>query len=140
MERHHERWSARIAAIAFAASVFCSIPALAQHPFKRAPKGINKNTTPVIRQNFTGVVQSLDKKRKILTVESSMNNDTEYFPVNRHVRVITANGRKVRWAALATGLSVMVNFREQNGRRAVQRITILKNEAAKTRRKGHHPF
>ena len=47
------------------------------------------------RQAFSGIVQSVDTKRKLLLVNAVEGSYTEYFPVKPHFLVTTAKGTKI---------------------------------------------
>ncbi len=77
------------------------------------------------RQAFSGKVQSVDIKRKLLMVNTVEGEATEYFPVKGDFRVSTAGGKKMKLSEVAPGTNVIVYFRVSEDRREVTDILVL---------------
>jgi hypothetical protein len=84
------------------------------HAQEGKPKLPVKITSGSGRQAFTGKVQSLDLKRKILNLNTVQGEDTEIFAVNKGVRVASADGEKLKLKSLLPGTNVLIYF-EQKG-------------------------
>lgn len=82
------------------------------------------NTGPS-RQAFSGVVQSVDAKRKLLLVNAVEGAYTEFFPVKAHFLVTTAEGKKIPVQKLEPGTNIIVYYEVRKDRRAVTDILIL---------------
>lgn len=77
------------------------------------------------RQAFSGKVQSVDTKRKLLLVDTVEGAHTEYFPVKGNFEVTTAGGKKIRVSDLQPGTNVIVYYVVKNDRRSVTDILVL---------------
>lgn len=86
---------------------------------------ITKSTHGDSRQAFSGKVQSLNMKRKILNVNTVDGGGTELFPISKETRVVTANGKKVEITDLTPGANVLIYYRQKSGRRHVREIVVL---------------
>lgn len=75
---------------------------------------------------FTGGVQALDSRSKVLEVSSANGASTAIFPITKKVRVSSIGGQKLKLAALTPGTNVIVHYRQQGGRRTVQEIIVVK--------------
>ena len=82
------------------------------------------NTGPS-RQAFSGVVQSVDAKRKLLLVNAVEGAHTEYFPIKAQFLVTTAEGKKIPVQKLEPGTNIIVYYEVRKDRRAVTDILIL---------------
>lgn len=78
---------------------------------------------------FTGVVQSVDRKQKVLEVGSADGANIAIFPISKKVKVSSIEGQKLKLAALAPGQNVIVSYEQQGARRTVQEITVLPKAA-----------
>ena len=77
------------------------------------------------RQAFSGIVQKMDVKRKLLLVETVEGGITEYFPVKKDFRVSMASGKKIKASELSSGTNVIVYFEVNEARRTVTDILVL---------------
>ena len=77
------------------------------------------------RQAFSGKVQSVDLRRKLLLVGTVEGDHTEYFPVKKNVPVSSASGEKMKVAELAQGTNVIVYYEVKDDRRTVSEILVL---------------
>lgn len=77
------------------------------------------------RQAFSGKVQSVDLKRKLLIVDAVEGSHTEYFPVKKNVAVSSAAGEKMKVGELAPGTNVIVYFEVKDDRRSISEILVL---------------
>ena len=81
------------------------------------------------RQAFSGIVQKVDIKRKLLLVETVEGGSTEYFPVKKNFRVSFPSGKKIKLSKLSSGTNVIVYFRVNNDdRRIVTDIFVLESK------------
>jgi hypothetical protein len=86
------------------------------------------------RQAFSGKVQSLDMKRKILNVNTVQGQDTEIFEVNKGVRVASAGGEKLKLKSLLPGTNVLIYFEQKGDQRTVKEIIVLAAGAAEEKK------
>jgi hypothetical protein len=77
------------------------------------------------RQAFSGKVQSVDTKRKLLTLEAVEGSYTEFFPVKGDFEVSAPGGKKGRVKELKPGTNVIVYYVMKNDRREVTDILVL---------------
>ncbi len=95
----------------------------------------HKNKIPIVgkiipfpgRQAYSGTVQSLDMKQKVLNVNSLHGQDTEIFPVKKDIHVEALNGKKLELEALTPGTSVLIYYKEKGGEREVKNIIVLES-------------
>jgi hypothetical protein len=96
---------------------------------------INKiSTTGPTRSAFTGSVQSLDGKLKILDVSGAHGRNTAIFPLNKKTKISSINGQKLKLAALTPGTNVIVYYEQSAARRTVQQIIVLGSGASPTKK------
>lgn len=112
---------------------------LAQEPHKRKVPGLEKITTGSTRQAFTGEVQSLDLKRKLLQVSTVEGGSTEIFPVKKGVPVSTADGGKLKLTALTPGANIIVYYEQREDRRTVKEIVVLMGGSNQKKKKSPPP-
>ncbi|MGH9444546.1 MAG: hypothetical protein ACRD3O_02250 [Terriglobia bacterium] len=99
---------------------------------------INKITSGgPTRADFTGSIQSLDRKLKVLNVSTANGQSTAIFPLGKKTKIADINGQKLRLAALTPGTNVVVYYEQSNTRRIVQRILVLPATSARTKKKTH---
>jgi hypothetical protein len=103
----------------------CAQTAGAQEERKPRLPVLSKLTTGSVRQAFSGKVQSLDLKRKLLMVDTVEGGATEIFPVKKDVPVSMVDGEKIKLKELKAGTSVLIYYRQKNDRRAVSEIIVL---------------
>ncbi len=92
-----------------------------------------KNKLPIVgklapgnhQQAYSGKIQSLDMKRKILNVNSLHGQDTEIFPVKKNMHVEGINGNRLNLSALTPGATVLIYFNQKSGERTVKNIVVL---------------
>lgn len=77
------------------------------------------------QQAYSGKVQSLDLKQKVLNVNSLHGQQSEIFPVKKNVRVEGLNGEKMKLTELAPGMTVLIYFDQKSGERRVKNIIVL---------------
>jgi hypothetical protein len=97
---------------------------------KRKLPGLEKITSGPTQQAFSGIVQSLDMERKILNVNTVQGGVTEIFPFRKGVHVASADGDKLKLAALKPGINVLIYYDQKGDRRSVKEIIILAAEPA----------
>lgn len=77
------------------------------------------------RQAFSGKVQAVDPKRKLLVVDAVEGSHTEYFPVKGNFEVTAPGGRKTRVSELTPGTNIIIYYEVKNDRRSVTSILVL---------------
>ena len=87
--------------------------------------GLDKITGGPSQQAFSGIVQSLDMKRKILNVNTVQGGVTEIFPIRKGVPVMTARGDKLKLTALVPGTNVIIYYEQKGDRRTMKQIVVL---------------
>lgn len=88
----------------------------------------SKGSTDVV---FTGGVQMLNVRSKVLEVSTADGSSTAIFPITKKVRVASIDGRKLKLAALTPGSNVIVHYRQEGGRRIVQKIVLVSKAPVK---------
>lgn len=83
---------------------------------------------------YSGKVQSLDLKRKILNVNSLHGQDSEIFPIKKNVHVENLGGGKMKLDALKPGTTVLIYYNQKSGERTVKNIVVL--SSGKSQEKG----
>lgn len=86
------------------------------------------------QQAYSGKIQSLDLKQKILNVTSLHGQDSEIFPIKKNVKVESLGGGRLNLAALTPGTSVLIYYDQKSGERTVKNIVVL--SSGKTQEKG----
>jgi hypothetical protein len=116
-------------AIAFPMLTFLALaavrPAHAQDERRSKVPVIGKIAGGSTRQAFSGKVQSVDLKRKLLAVGTVEGSATEFFPVKKNVPVESAAGEKLKVNELSPGTNVIVYYEVKNDRRSVSQIVVL---------------
>ncbi len=124
-----EAWL-RFGMVAVATSLFVfvqAVPLRAQEHKSKVPL-LGKITSSSTRhQAYSGTVQSLDMKQKILNVYSRQGRNIEIFPLKKDVRVKGADGKKMKLKALRPGMTVLIYYDEKRGERTVKNIIVLKS-------------
>ncbi|MGH9406124.1 MAG: hypothetical protein ACRD3D_09865 [Terriglobia bacterium] len=117
-------------------AIFGFAPASAQEMGRpKLPPVINKITSSgTTKGAFTGIVQTLDTKGRVLEVASVNGADTALFPLTKKVKVSSIEGRKLKLASVMPGANVIVTYEQQGARRTVQEITVVE-EAPKVAKK-----
>ncbi len=111
----------------------------AQEPHKSKVPGLDKITSGPSRLAFSGNVQSLDREREILNVNTVQGGNTEVFPVKKGIRVSAADGSKLKLDALKPGTNVIVFYEQKGERRTVKEIIILSSGAGQEKKKPAPP-
>lgn len=106
-------------------TVVLALPAGAQNERSTRAPDIGKTAGGTVRQAFSGKVQSVDLKRKLLTVGTVEGNVTEYFPVKKDVSVSTAVGGKMKVKELEPGTNILIYYTVKGDRRSVSEIVVL---------------
>ena len=86
---------------------------------------LGKLTSSPHQQAYSGTVQSLDLKQKVLSVNSRQGRDTEIFPVKKDVHVETINGKKLKLKTLTPGTKVLIYYDQKRGERTIKYIIVL---------------
>jgi len=114
-----------LAAVVFAFSQ--AVPLCAQEHKSKVPI-VGKLTSGSQQHAYSGKVQSLDLKQKILNVNALHGQDSEIFPIKKNVRVEGLDGRKMKLTALIPGMTVLIYYDQKSGERTVKNIVILSSE------------
>lgn len=135
------RSSASAASIlAFALAVVCGLGvARAQEERSSKVPVLGKVAGGATQQAFSGKVQSLDLKRKLLNVNTVEGGGTEIFPIKKGVQVSTAGGEKLKLAQLTPGTDIIVYYEQKNARRTVKEIVVLAASPAEAKKKKTPP-
>lgn len=124
-----------IALVACFCAFVQTVPAHAQQHKHKVPI-IGKMTSNPHQQAYSGKVQSLDLKQKILSVISRQGQDTEIFPLKKSVHVESINGKKMKLNSLTPGTNILIYYDEKGGERMVKNIIVL--EAGKSKGETKH--
>ncbi len=90
------------------------------------------------RAAFTGSIQMLNRKMKVLGVNGAAGQSAAIFPLGKKVKISSVSGTKLKWAALTPGTNVIVYYQVLRGRRTVQQIVVLgHNKAPLNKNKAH---
>jgi len=113
---------ALLAAVTF---IFCqALPLRAQDQSPRIPI-VSKLKSGKRQQAFSGTIQSLDMKQRILNVNSLHGHDTAIFPFKKNVRIENLNGNRMDVAKLTPGMSILIYFDQRSGERKIRNIIVL---------------
>jgi hypothetical protein len=129
------RW--RLLARVFAVAIIMSfglLPARSQEERKPKIPGLDKLTSGVEHQAFSGKVQSLDLRHSILNVNTVQGGDTEIFPVKKGVHVESASGGKLRLSELLPGTNVIIYYEQKGDQRSVKDIVVLRSAPGKEKK------
>jgi 3-dehydroquinate synthase class II len=77
------------------------------------------------RQQFSGIVRSIDLESEILNVDTIKGNTTEIFPIKKKVHVVTADGSKLKLTKLKPGANVLVYYEQKGDHKTVTEIVVL---------------
>jgi Cu/Ag efflux protein CusF len=77
------------------------------------------------RQQFSGIVKSIDLQSEILNVDTINGNATEIFPIKNKVHVVTADGNKLKLTKLKPGANVLINYEQRGDHKTVTEIIVL---------------
>jgi len=101
---------------------------------QRRPKvpGINKITSGgPMQQAFTGIVKSIDLQSEVLNVDNVNGKSTEILPLRKKIRVVTADGDKLKLDKLKPGTNVLVYYEQRGDHKTVTQIVVLAGGAPK---------
>jgi len=126
--------------MAAALMVIC-IFALCQAPLLRAQG--HKSKVPIVgklgssskRQAYSGKIQSIDLKQRILNVNSIHGRQSEIFPFKKNVRIENLNGNRMDLKALKPGTTVLIYFNQKSGERTIRNIVVLSSAKEQARGK-----
>ena len=82
-------------------------------------------------QQFDGIVRSIDLENEVLNVDALKGNATEIFPIKKKIRVLTADGGKLKVTKLKPGTNVLVDYEQKGDHRTVTEIIVLTGGAVK---------
>src|SRR5258708_6555639 len=111
--------------LALALSMIAGLASAVQEDRRHKVPVMDKITSGSSRQAFSGRVQSVDLKRKLLNINTVQGSNTEIFPVTKGVRVETAGGEKLKLKSLAPGTTVIVYYDQRGDQRTVKEIIRL---------------
>ncbi len=116
-----------IAAALIAIGVFALCPAapLQAQSHKSKVPIVGNLTSTNSRQAYSGKVQSLDLKQKVLNVNSLHGRESEIFPFKKNVRVESLTGERMNLKALTPGTTVLIYFNQKSGERTIRNIVVL---------------
>lgn len=114
--------AALMAICAFA--LLCAPPLRAQQRKGKVPI-VGKLTSPNDREAYSGKIQSVDLKQKILSVDSLHDEDSEIFPFKKNVRIESLDGGRMDLRALKPGTTVLIYFNQKSGERSIRNIVVL---------------
>ena len=133
----------RAAPFLLAALLICGPSITAQGPQQEEPMGRipvpSKKTMGGAHRAFSGKVETLDLKRKVLIVGTVEGGATEIFPIKKGISVSGAKGKKLKIEELSPGTNVIVYYDFRDGRRTVNEIMVLAVEPLKEEKKDSPP-
>ena len=122
-------------------SLLSPVVAPAQKGRKHKVPVINKITSGGgVRQAFTGKVQSVDTKHKVLNVGAAEGGGMEIFPVKKSVSITSADGDKLKLAELKPGSNIIIYYEQKGGERTVKQIVVLAPGADEAKKKPPPPM
>ncbi|HXH51361.1 MAG TPA: hypothetical protein VNM47_18640 [Terriglobia bacterium] len=74
---------------------------------------------------YSGKVQSVDMKQRILNVNPLQGRNAEIFPFKKNVRIENLNGNRMNLSALTPGTAVLIYFDQKSGERTIKNIVVL---------------
>ena len=87
------------------------------------------------RQAFTGKLESVDLKMKLLNVNPIEGEGTEIFPIRKSLQVETADGGKMKLTDLLVGSEIIIYYEQKGGKRTVKKVVLLGSAAEKAKKK-----
>lgn len=135
--RAHARTCLRVAML-LGLAFLALRPATAQEPHRRKVPGLDKATSGFSHLAFSGKVESVDLKRKVLNVNTVQGGSTEIFPLKKGIHVSTADGEKLKLGELTPGTNVIIYYEQKGDRRQVREIVVLASGAAETKKAPPH--
>jgi hypothetical protein len=132
--------SLRTLAILLAACAPALFPAASLHAQQSKSKVpiVGKLRTGNHQQAYSGKVQSLDMKQRILNVNPLQGQDTEIFPFKKNVRIEGLNGKRMDLRALRPGATVLIYFDQKSGERTIKNIVVLSSGKEQAKGKPAH--
>ncbi len=127
------------AAVVLVAPCFSSTARGQQPGETRIPTKLGKIRGGETRQAFTGKVQSVDKKLKVLNVKSEEGTSTEIFPLKKNVDVQTLNGERRTLSDLKPGSNVMILYELKGSQREIKKIIVLSHGKKEVKKKPAPP-
>ncbi len=126
-----------------AALLICGPSIKAQGPQQDEPMGRipvpTKKTMGGARRAFSGKIETLDLKRKVLIVGTVEGGGTEIFPIKKGISVSGAKGKKLKIEELSPGTNIIVYYDFRDGRRTVNEIMVLAIKPPKEEKKDSPP-
>lgn len=86
---------------------------------------VSKLTTSNRPAAYSGKIQSLDKKQRIMNVNPIEGRGSEIFPFKKNVRIQNLNGGRMDLSALIPGTAVLIYFDQKSGERTIKNIVVL---------------
>jgi hypothetical protein len=123
---------AALAAVLVAGGV---IPGTAAAQSRSKVPILGKISGGTTHQAFSGKIQSLDSKRRILNMSVPERQGTVMFPIKKRVPVVSADGSKLKLKALKPGASLLIYYDQKGGAREVKQIIVLSPAPEKTEKK-----
>lgn len=120
------------ALLAVALAVICLRAAYAGQESKHKPPVLDKLSSGVTQQAFSGIVQSLDLKHSLLNVNPVEGDATEIFPVKKTPKVAGADGERLRIESLKPGTNVLIYYEQKGDKRTVKDIVVLRAAPSKS--------
>ncbi len=105
--------------------VFCQAAPLHAQQHKSKVPLVGKLSSGFQQQAFSGKVQSVNVKDRVLNVNSLRGREREIFPFKKNVRVEGINGDKLSLAEVTPGTTVLIYFNQKSGERTIKNIVIL---------------
>ena len=105
----------------------------------KLPTRIRKLQGGDTRQAFTGKVQSVDNKLKVLNMKSEEGTGTEIFPLKKNVEVRTVEGVRRELSDLKPGSSVTIFYEFKGNQREIKKIIMLTPGTTEARKKSAPP-
>src|SRR5579859_3363356 len=102
------------------AIVFGFSAAHAQDQRKRKIPVVDKLTSGSSRQAFSGKLETMDLKRRVLEVDALEGKGMEIFPVNKGISISTADGGRLKINDLKPGNNVIIYYEQKGDRRTVK--------------------
>jgi hypothetical protein len=134
-----QSFPARCASATLLAGLFVAGVASGQQPGQtRIPK-INKIRGSNTQQAFTGKVQSVDIKHKVLNLKAEEGAGAEIFPLKKNLDIETASGEKLALGKLKPGSDVMIYYELKDNERNIKQIILLSPGSKEVKKKTSPP-
>jgi hypothetical protein len=109
-----------------------------QQPSSKIPK-LGKILGGSLEGAFSGKVQSVDTKLKVLNLKAAEGTGTEIFPLKKNLDIQTLNGEKKALRDLKPGSDVMIYYQLKGNERTIKRIVVLSQKPKETKKKSAPP-